>query len=106
MSVEDYAEFRFFEDTITIYRGVRNPKPQNVRALSWTLDSEVAYFFANRFGDNGKVFQAQIDKQHILAFFNNEHNESEVVVDPRYLTNIKEYVENTDIFDSGVVFKN
>ena len=60
-----------------------------VRALSWTLDRQTAEWFAHRFGENGTVYEAQIDKKHIYAYFSGR-NESEVIVDPSYLTNITE----------------
>ena len=40
----------------------------------------------------GTVYEAQISKEHILAFFNGR-NESEVVVDPKYLEQIMESPE-------------
>ena len=47
-------------------------------------DRDTAEWFAHRFGEEGTVYEAQISKEHILAFFNGR-NESEVVVDPKYL---------------------
>jgi hypothetical protein len=58
-----------------------------VKALSWTLDREVAQWFASRYGSQGTVYEAKIDKKHIHALFLGR-NESEVIVDPKYLTDI------------------
>ena len=60
-----------------------------MKALSWSLNQETAEWFAHRFGENGTVYEAQIDKKHIYAYFSGR-NESEVIVDPSYLTNITE----------------
>jgi len=48
------------------------------------MDRNTAEWFANRFGENGTVYEAQIQKQHIYAYFSGR-NESEVIVDPKYL---------------------
>lgn len=84
------AEFRDFQnlpDTVTVYRGVTSYNSKNVLALSWTLDRDKAEWFAHRFGEDGTVYEAQIDKEHIYALFNGR-DESEVIVDPKYLQNI------------------
>ena len=57
---------------------------KNIKALSWTLDKDTAEWFAHRFGENGTVYEAQIQKKYIYAFFNSR-NESEVIVDPKHL---------------------
>lgn len=75
------------EDPVTIYRGVRSDKPRNIKNLSWTLDRDKAEWFAHRFDRDGTVYEAQIEKKHILALFNGR-GESEVVVDPKYLQNL------------------
>ena len=43
------------------------------------------------------VYEAQIDKEHIYAVFNGR-NESEVVLDPQYLTDITEGEDMTSDF--------
>ncbi len=63
---------------------------KNIRALSWTPDYEKANWFAHRFDEEGTVYEARIDKRNILALFNGR-KESEVVVDPKYLTDITVY---------------
>ena len=73
----------------TVYRGVTTHNAKSVKALSWSLSQETAEWFAHRFGENGTVYEAQIDKKHIYAYFSGR-NESEVIVDPSYLTNITE----------------
>lgn len=87
MDSEERERFESLDDVVTIYRGVRSSRPGNVKALSWTLDREVAQWFAGRYGRQGTVYEAKIDKKHIHALFLGR-NESEVIVDPKYLTEI------------------
>ena len=84
MSEEDYQQFKDLDDMVTIYRGVTSMNAKNVKALSWTLERDTAEWFAHRFGENGTVYEAQIQKQHIYAYFSGR-NESEVIVDPKHL---------------------
>lgn len=89
MNEDELKVFNEFEETVTIYRGVTSYNADNIKALSWTLDFDKADWFANRFEEDGTVYEAEIDKSHILAYFN-RRNESEVIVDPRYLIDIEE----------------
>lgn len=75
------------EDTVTVYRGVRSARSDGISAMSWTLDKDTAVWFANRYGRQGKVYEAKIEKKHIQALFLGR-NESEVILDPKYLTDI------------------
>lgn len=72
-------------DTITVYRGLQ--KKASVKALSWTLSRETAEWFAKRFSNDGKVYSATVRKADVLAYF--ACSESEVIVDPSRLENIK-----------------
>lgn len=89
MNDEELKAFNELEDTVTIYRGVTSYNADNIKALSWTLDYDKAEWFANRFGEEGTVYEAEIEKSHILAYFS-RRNESEVIVDPKYLIDIDE----------------
>lgn len=89
MNDEELKAFNELEDTVTIYRGVTSYNADNIKALSWTLDYDKAEWFANRFGEEGTVYEAEIVKSHILAYFS-RRNESEVIVDPKYLIDIDE----------------
>ncbi len=97
MDGEETEQFDSFDDTVTIYRGVTSYNAKNIKALSWTTDYQTAEWFAHRFGEEGTVYEAKISKEHILAFFNGR-NESEVIVDPKYLMNITEAPE----MDTGI----
>ena len=88
------------DSPVTVYRGVTSYNEKNVRTLSWTLNYETAKWFATRFGENGTVYEAQVDKGHILALFNGR-NEAEVIVDPKFLTNI----EQADMLELGLEMK-
>ena len=88
MDAEERAQLQSLDDKVTIYRGVTSYNARNVKALSWTLDENVARWFASRFGEQGRVYQAQIAKDDILAIFTGR-NESEVIVDPKQLRDIQ-----------------
>lgn len=87
MDAEELEQLHGLADTVTIYRGVRSSRPGNVEALSWTLNKKTAEWFAHRFGRDGNVYEARIDRDHILAVFNSR-NEAEVIVDPNYLRDV------------------
>ena len=80
------------ENPVTVYRGVTSYNAKNVRALSWTLDYDTAVWFAHRFGEDGMVYQAKIKKEHFFALLTGR-NESEVVLDPKYLEGIAQDLE-------------
>ena len=82
MDTEELEQLHGLADTVTIYRGVRSSRPGNVEALSWTLNKKTAEWFAHRFGRDGTVYEAQIDRDQILAVFNSR-NEAEVIGGPK-----------------------
>ena len=87
MDKDEKIFFNSFEDTITIYRGFSSKKYYN--ALSWTIDINVAKFFATRFANtNGCIYQATIKKSDIFAYIDSR-NEKEVIVDYDKLYDIK-----------------
>lgn len=87
MDDEEQKLLDTLEDTVTVYRGVHSAKSNGVNAMSWTLDQETAAWFAGRYRRQGCVYEAKIQKEHIHALFLGR-NESEVIVDPKYLTDI------------------
>lgn len=97
MDEDEYLQFRQLDDTVTVYRGVTSFNAENIKALSWTIDYEKAAWFAHRFGEEGKVYEAQIAKEHIFAYFNSR-KEQEVIVDPKHLINISEAEDMNDAF--------
>ncbi len=95
MDEDELEAFNSLDDKLTVYRGVTQYNANKIRVLSWTLDRDTAEWFAHRFGENGKVYEAVIDKEHILAYFASR-KESEVIVEPKYLENIN-ICNNIDI---------
>lgn len=89
MDKDEQKQLVELDNTVTVYRGVTTYNAKNIKALSWTLEQKTAEWFANRFGEDGTVYEAQIPKQHIYALLNGR-GESEVIVDPKYLTDITE----------------
>lgn len=87
--MEDVERKRLAEldAVVTVYRGTHSAKPNSERALSWTLNLDTAQWFANRYGKDGKVYEAKIEKEHIHALFL-RREESEVILDPKYLTEV------------------
>lgn len=82
MNQEEQLVFDSLPETITVYRGIQ--KDATTNALSWTLDKNVAKWFANRFNNNGAVVEATINKKHVFAYINGR-NEKEVVVNYKKL---------------------
>lgn len=97
MNDEDYLQFKTLDENLTVYRGVTSFNADNIKALSWTLDPDKAFWFAHRFGENGTVYEAQISKEHVYAYFGGR-GESEVIVDPKYLTDITQVEEQGEGF--------
>lgn len=89
MDGEERQQLAELEESVTVYRGVTPFNAKNIKALSWTLEQKTADWFAYRFGENGTVYEAQIPKEHIYAVFNGR-GEHEVIVDPKYLSDITE----------------
>lgn len=94
MDSEEQTQLAGLSDPVTVYRGITSVNRSRVHAMSWTLNSETAKWFAHRFGENGTVYEAKIQKAHILALFT-RRNESEIVVDPSFLMNIQEVQEQS-----------
>lgn len=87
MDTEEKEIFDNLNDEITIYRGFYSDEFYN--ALSWTLDLNVANFFATRFkNEGGCIYQANIKKSDIFTYINSR-NEKEIIVDYTKLYNIK-----------------
>lgn len=86
MDEYEYNIYQSFPDEFEVYRGVavgRNPK-----GLSWTNSLVTAEWFAHRFDKGNKkgyIQFATIDKKNVLAYFNTELSESEIVVDSNKL---------------------
>lgn len=78
----DSEERRFLKDLsneVKVYRGVSHPQQKISTGLSFTLDKEKAFWFANRWDRKGKVYSGLVKKKSILAYFSGR-GESEVVI--------------------------
>lgn len=73
-------------DLLTIYRGEGTRSRPIKEAFSWTLDKEIAIWFAKRFGQ-GKVYQATTNYESIVAFLQ-DREEQEVIVLPSGIINV------------------
>jgi len=74
---------------VKIYRGQNTESTPYKKAFSWTIDINAAKFFATRFDpDNGKLYEAMIKIEDVLAYID-KRGESEVIVDPDCLINVK-----------------
>jgi hypothetical protein len=92
MKEEEMKVYNELPDIVTIYRGLipksfSKRRKQIIRGFSWTLDKDKAKWFALRytFDDNESLLvTATILKEHI-AFYCNDREEQEVVVNPKFL---------------------
>lgn len=72
------------EGRITIYRGARDPRHVS---LAWTLDREVACWFARRFGiGSPTLFTGDVAVSEVRAAF---IHESTILVDPKHVRNLQ-----------------
>lgn len=83
MTKDDYESYESLPDNVTVYRGVTKFNENRCsESLSWTLDTDVAKFFANRFNTGtGKIYSKTINKSDIVAYFNTR-NEKEIIIRP------------------------
>lgn len=88
MDKDELEIFQGLPERITIYRGVTSINSKNIKVFSWTLSLKQAKWFASRFNDSvQKVFQAELPKDGVLAYFSDEE---EIIANPFMLENIKE----------------
>lgn len=95
MHKEELATYNKLPKTIHIYRGVTSGKEKDIMSLSWTTDHDMAVWFSKRFGNKGFVCEADIAKEDILTYWDIQ-GESEVIVDPRKLQNVREELIETE----------
>jgi hypothetical protein len=74
------------QEIINVYRGVTSQSTPYDKAISWTLDIDIAEWFASRFDSKGKVMKAEIHIKDIHDFLYNR-NEKEVLLNPKKLIN-------------------
>ena len=90
MSEEEYSIYQSLPNEVVIYRGVGQRNKNRIKVLSWTLNKNMAEWFAKRYlgtlSKNGWVYKAKIEKEHIFAY---SARDSEVIVDYKFLDNIE-----------------
>jgi len=91
MNDKERAVYDSLPDEVTVYRGVTSYNRRAKKALSWTVDKEVAQWFANRFDTGtGEVWTLTVPKERILCFFGG--GEKEVIVNLYRADNLKKIV--------------
>ena len=95
MYKEELAAYNKLPKTVHIYRGVTSGKKKDIMSLSWTTDHDMAVWCSKRFGNKGFVCEADIAKEDILTYWDIQ-GESEVIVDPRKLQNVREELIETE----------
>lgn len=80
MDEDEQALLRNLPDTVTVYRGYTEDEDMDASDIdwSWTLEWEVAKWFAVRFDRKGFVVKGSIRKQDIMAVLT-RRNEKEVL---------------------------
>lgn len=96
-------ELESYENMITIYRGEANESTPYPEAYSWSLDKNVANFFATRLGKEGRIITARIDKDKILDYIDESEEEIIALNDDIEIVNIENLYDTDDLiseFDS------
>jgi hypothetical protein len=75
MTESEHKELAMLNDNLIIYRGA---EPKYKTGISWTTDKEKAEWFAQRFGNKGKVYTRKVRKEQVVGYFT-RRGESEVV---------------------------
>lgn len=85
------AQIKGLPDVVTIYRGGNTESTPYQEAYSWTLDINVANFFASRRGKGpGYIVEAHVDKADIIDAFLDGRCEAEILVDPSNVRIVQE----------------
>lgn len=75
MSKKDLNFFNSLENEFIVYRGYTHWE----NGYSYSLDKERAVWFANRFGQNGKVKEMLVKKEDVFAY-TNSREENEIII--------------------------
>lgn len=77
MDDEDRAVFNSLPDEVTIYRGVTSHNRRKTKAFSWSIDKQVAEWFAKRFDTGtGEVWTLTVPKERILCYYGGSEKEA------------------------------
>jgi hypothetical protein len=91
MTPADLSAFRALPDEITAYQGCADVGIEEAAAaMTWTLDHEVAVWFAERLAQRDPfVVRATIRKSDVLAYFHEPVLEAEIVVRPGRVSDVQ-----------------
>lgn len=82
MTEDDYQFYENLPEEFEVHRGYQ--PGLNKDGLSYTLDKQKAFWFANRCGHQGKVASHTVSKNMIFAYLSGG-NESEIILKPSAL---------------------
>lgn len=90
---ETEKHLKGFPDVITIYRGGNSASTPYEEGYSWTMDINVADFFAIRRGNGpGYIVKGEVKKSDVIECLFEDRDEKEVIVDPHNV-NVVEIIE-------------
>lgn len=92
----EYKRYGYLSGEVTLYRGVRSDSKEAIYGFSWTASKKTAEFFADRWGDEGTVYEAKIKKEDIF-FTEYGRNEQEYIVDYKKLYDVKKIINTLTI---------
>ena len=75
MSKKDLEFYNSLENEFIVYRGYTHWE----NGYSYTIDKDIAVWFAERFGQNGKIKERLVKKEDIFAF-TNSRKEKEIII--------------------------
>lgn len=88
------------KSVITVYRGEADGSTDYQKAMSWTPDINVAYFFATRLGKEAKIRIGKLYRKDVLEYFpadGDEGAEEEIITMPGKVKNVRtEYLLDAD----------
>lgn len=78
---------KMYPQSLTVYRGEASMSTPYHKSWSWTLDINIANFFATRLGEDGsRIILGTVKKEHIEIYLNNER---ECMINPCNIENIE-----------------
>lgn len=75
-------------EIVHVYRATYSTEMPNILSVSWTLKPHIAEQDALKYGRNGLVYEADIPRKDILAYYGRS-GKAEVVLDPTNIQNIE-----------------
>lgn len=103
MYKKDYKEYLQLPDILTVYRGCSLDELKEgfgwPLGISWSLDKNIAEFFAYRYGGKGMcVLEAVVQKKNV-RYYTNGRREKEVMIFPGFVEKPHIISKNVTDFD-------